>query len=42
MKKFLSLFVCVLLVLPFAALALPADPGVQLPTVMGTTQDLFD
>lgn len=42
MKKYLSIFILALLVLPFAALALPADPGVQLPTVMGTTQDLFD
>ncbi len=42
MKKFLSVFVLALLVLPFTALALPSEPGVQLPLVMGTTQDLFD
>jgi hypothetical protein len=42
MKKFLSIFVLALLVLPFTALALPSEPGVQLPLVMGTTQDLFD
>jgi len=34
--------VLVLLVLPFAAMALPSEPGVTLPTVMGTTQDLID
>ena len=42
MKKFISLFIIALFVLPFTALALPSEPGVQLPTVMGTTQDLFD
>ena len=41
MKKFLSIFVLALLVLPFTALALPSEPGVVLPEVMGTTTDLF-
>ncbi|MDD3156172.1 MAG: hypothetical protein PHP14_01885 [Candidatus Pacebacteria bacterium] len=42
MKKFISIFVLTLLVFPFTAFALPAEPGVSLPEVMSTTNDLFD
>lgn len=41
MKKFISIFVLTLLVFPFTAFALPAEPGVSLPEVMSTTSDLF-
>jgi len=42
MKKLLSIFVLILLVLPFSALALPSDAPVSLPSaVMQDTNDLF-
>ncbi len=41
MKKFLSIFILALLVLPLGVSAIPEPKNIQLPTVLATTDDLF-
>ena len=41
MKKFLSIFILALLVLPLGVSAIPEPKNIQLPTVLTTTDDLF-
>jgi hypothetical protein len=41
MKKFLSIFILALLVLPLGVSAISEPKNIQLPTVLATTDDLF-